>query len=139
MSQENVEILRVVPRPPRWSRQSDRRTSRPLAEDGGIRISSWMPPMRPCWTSTGSTAAVPIRRFWRAWLAAWETIRGEYQLVDAGDHVIAVRHADAGALHRHRDALGKLAWVSSFRDGLPVHAKLFLSHAEALEAVGLSE
>ena len=34
---------------------------------------------------------------------------------------------------------GKVAWVYTFRDGLIVHQKLYLSQSEALEAVGLSE
>ena len=29
-----------------------------------------------------------VKRFWREWLAAWETIRFEYELVDAGDRVV---------------------------------------------------
>jgi hypothetical protein len=33
----------------------------------------------------------------------------------------------------------KGAWVITFRDGLIVHMKLYISQAEALEAVGLSE
>jgi hypothetical protein len=34
---------------------------------------------------------------------------------------------------------GKVAWVYAFREGLIVHMKLYMSQAEALEAVGLSE
>jgi hypothetical protein len=34
---------------------------------------------------------------------------------------------------------GKVARVTTFRDGLMVHTKPYMSHAEALEAVGLSE
>jgi hypothetical protein len=34
---------------------------------------------------------------------------------------------------------GKFAWVSTFKDGLVVHVKLYMSQAEALEAAGLSE
>ena len=33
----------------------------------------------------------------------------------------------------------KSAWVSTFKDGLMVHSKLYMSHAEALEAAGLRE
>jgi hypothetical protein len=36
-------------------------------------------------------------------------------------------------------ALGKQAWVTTFRDGLVVHQKLYMSQPEALEAVGLSD
>ncbi len=34
---------------------------------------------------------------------------------------------------------GKFAWVSTFRDGLAVHVKLYRSQSEALEASGLPE
>ena len=33
---------------------------------------------------------------------------------------------------------GRFAWVSTFRDGLIVHLKLYMSQSEALEAAGLS-
>ena len=33
---------------------------------------------------------------------------------------------------------GRFAWVSTFRDGLVVHLKLYMSQSEALEAAGLS-
>jgi hypothetical protein len=34
--------------------------------------------------------------------------------------------------------LGKHAWVTTFRDGLMIHSKLYMTQAEALEAAGLS-
>ena len=34
---------------------------------------------------------------------------------------------------------GKVAWAYTFRDGLIVYQEFFRDHAEALEAVGLSE
>ena len=81
-----------------------------------------------------------IKRFWREWLAAWETIRFEYELVDAGDRVVMLfdmrmRGRSTGI----EVPSGKSAWVITFRDGLMVHLKLYLSQLEALEAVGLSE
>ena len=33
---------------------------------------------------------------------------------------------------------GKFAWISTFRDGLIIHAKIHMSQAEALETCGLS-
>jgi hypothetical protein len=33
----------------------------------------------------------------------------------------------------------KNAWVSTFKEGLMVHSKFYMSHGEALEAAGLSE
>jgi len=34
-------------------------------------------------------------------------------------------------------SFGKFAWVSTFRDGLIVHTKIYMSQSEALEACGL--
>jgi hypothetical protein len=84
------------------------------------------------------TAAV--QQYWREWLAAWETNQFEYQLVGAGDRVVQLfdlrmRGRSTGI----ELPFGKLAWVYKLRDGLVVHQKLYMSHAEALEAVGLSE
>jgi len=31
-----------------------------------------------------------VRQFWREWLAAWEILQFEYELVDAGDRVVAL-------------------------------------------------
>ena len=61
-------------------------------------------------------------------------------LVDAGERVVLlfdlqVRGRSTGI----EMPFGKVAWVYTFRDGLIVHMKLYMSQAEALEAVGLSE
>jgi hypothetical protein len=44
-------------------------------------------------------------------------------------------------VHRGRIEVpfGKVAWVTTFRDRSMVHAKLYMSQSEALEAAGLSE
>jgi len=80
------------------------------------------------------------RNWWREWYAAWDTLRFEYELVDAGDHVVMLldlrlRGRSTGI--EFPPARG--AWVITFRGGLVVHMKLYMSQAEALEAVGLSE
>jgi SnoaL-like protein len=80
------------------------------------------------------------RQFWREWFASWETLQFEYELVDAGDRVVVLidlrmRGRSTGI----EVGLGKHAFVSTFRDGLIVHNKLYMSQSEALEAVGLSE
>jgi hypothetical protein len=31
-----------------------------------------------------------VREFWREWLEAWETVQFEYELVEAGDRVVAL-------------------------------------------------
>jgi hypothetical protein len=81
-----------------------------------------------------------VRQWWREWLAAWETLRLEYELVDAAERVVVlfdlrVRGRSTGI----EMPFGKLAWVYTFRHGLIVHMKLYMSQSEALEAVGLSE
>jgi hypothetical protein len=80
------------------------------------------------------------RRFWRDWLAAWEALQFDYELVDAGYRVVMLfdlrmRGRSTGI----EVPFGKCAWAYTFRDGLIVHQKLYMSQSEALEAVGLSE
>jgi hypothetical protein len=81
-----------------------------------------------------------IKQVWREWLAAWENLRFEYELVDAGERVLMLfdlrmRGRSTGI----EMPFGKVAWVYTFKDGLIVHEKFYMSQAEALEAVGLSE
>ena len=142
MSQENVEILRVLTEDfLAGTSESDREDMLSKLEGGwdpDIELDASDAPVLDINGVYRGTAAV--QHFWREWLAAWETNRVEYQLVDAGDHVVQLfdlrmRGRSTGI----ELPFGKLAWVCSFRDGLLVHQKLYLSHAEALEAVGLSE
>ena len=82
-----------------------------------------------------------VRQYWRQWSAAWQMLHFEYRLVDAGDRVVALFD------HQHMRGrstgmevpVPKYATVSTIRDGLLVHWKLYMSQSEALEAVGLSE
>ena len=81
-----------------------------------------------------------VLRFWREWLAAWETVEFEYELADAGDRVVLLvdqrmRGRSAGI----EVPIGKIAQVATFRDGLMIHWKLYMSQQEALAAVGLRE
>jgi ketosteroid isomerase-like protein len=81
-----------------------------------------------------------VQRFWREWLAAWETVQFEYELVDAGDRVVAlVDQQMRGRSTGLEVSFGKYAHIYTFRDGLIVHWKMYASHAAGLEAVGLSE
>ena len=81
-----------------------------------------------------------VLRFWRQWLAAWEAVEFEYELVDAGDRVVLlVDQRMRGRSTGIEVPIGKYAQVATFRDGLMVHWKLYMSQEEALEAVGLSE
>lgn len=79
------------------------------------------------------------RQFWREWFAAWDTLRYEYELLDAEKSVVVLldlhmRGRSTGIEMDH----GKFAWVCRFREGLIVHAKMYSSQSEALEAAGLS-
>ena len=81
-----------------------------------------------------------VRGFWREWLAAWEIVEFEYELVDAGDRVVVLLDQRMrGRSTGIEVPLGKYAQVATFRDGLMVHWKAYVSQAEALEAVGLRE
>jgi ketosteroid isomerase-like protein len=81
-----------------------------------------------------------VRQWWRQWLAAWETVQFEYELVDAGDRVVAlIDQRMRGRSTGIEVPFGKYAQVYTFKDGLVVHWKLFMNQSKALEAVGLSE
>jgi ketosteroid isomerase-like protein len=80
-----------------------------------------------------------VREFWRQWLAAWGTVQFDYELVDAGDRVVAlIDQRMRGHSTGIEVPFGRYAQVYTFKDGLIVHWKLFMSQSEALEAVGLS-
>ena len=79
-----------------------------------------------------------VGEFWREWLSAWETVEFEYELIEAGDRVVALIDQHMRARSTHLDfPLGKYAQVWTFKDGLVVHWKLYESQSEALEAAGL--
>ena len=81
-----------------------------------------------------------VKRFRREWLAAWETIRFEYELVDAGDRVVMLFDMRMRGRSTGIDVpFGKVAWVFTYRGGLLIHQKFYMAQSEALEAVGLSE
>src|SRR5215212_3278051 len=77
-----------------------------------------------------------VRRFWREWLAAWETVQFEYELIGSGDRVVAlIDQRMRGRSTGIEVPMGKYAQVYTFREGLIVHWKLYRSQADALEAV----
>ena len=81
-----------------------------------------------------------VAAFWREWLGAWETVQFEYELVDAGDRVVAlIDQRMRGRSTEIEVPLGQYAHVYTFRDGLIVHWKQYASQAEALEAAGLRD
>ena len=80
-----------------------------------------------------------VLKFWREWLAAWETVEFEYELVDAGDRVVVLLDQ---RMRGHSTGIevpiGKYAHVCTLRNGLVVHWVAYASQSAALEAVGLS-
>jgi hypothetical protein len=81
-----------------------------------------------------------VRRFWHEWLAAWETLAFEYELIDAGDRVVAlIDQRMRGRSTGIEVPLGKYAQMSTWKDGMMTHWKLYPSQSAALKAAGLSE
>jgi ketosteroid isomerase-like protein len=84
--------------------------------------------------------AEAVQQYWRDWLAAWETVQFEYELIDIGDRVVALIDQRMRGRHSGIEVpLGKYAHVYTFKDGLIVHWKLYGSQSDALRAVGLAE
>jgi ketosteroid isomerase-like protein len=147
MSQQNMEILRVsiedfLAVSLDVSSESDREgvLSRGAETwDPDIELDCSDAPVLDINGVYRGTAAV--KQFWREWIAAWETIRiSSYRLVDAGDRVVQLFELRMRGRSTGIELPGgKLAWVYTFRDGLVVHQKFYMSQSEALEAVGLSE
>ena len=81
-----------------------------------------------------------VGRWWREWFDAWETLDADLQLVDAGDRVVTLIDLRMRGRSTGLDvALGKHAWVTSFRDGRMVHHKLYMDQSRALERAGVHE
>src|SRR5689334_13311732 len=99
----------------------------------------WDASESPVFDNTGVYRGIEgVRQFWREWLAAWETVQFDYELVEAGDRVVAlIDQRMRGRSTGIEVPMGKYAQVYTFRDGLSVHWKLYPSQSDALEAVGL--
>jgi ketosteroid isomerase-like protein len=83
--------------------------------------------------------AEAVQQYWREWLAAWETIQFEYELIDVADRVVAlIDQRMRGRSSGIEVPIGTYAHVYTFKDGLIVHWKLYMSQSEALAAVGLA-
>lgn len=142
MSPENVELVRAAIEAFRaGTSESDREamlTKNAELSDPDMELDASEAPVLD--VSGVYRGADAVRRFWREWLAAWEALQFDYELVDAGERVVMLfdlrmRGRSTGI----EMPFGKVAWVYTFRDGLIVHQKLYMSQSEALEAVGLSE
>ncbi len=81
-----------------------------------------------------------VRPFWNQWLAAWDSMRADYELLDAGgDRVLALLDQRMRGRTTGIDLPLVYAQLFTFREGLVVHWKFYADQAHALEAVGLSE
>ena len=81
-----------------------------------------------------------VRRWWGEWLGAWEAVEFEYELLDAGNRVVAlIDQRMRGRSTGIEVSRGKYAQVLTIRDGLLVHWRFYGDQAEALKAVGLTE
>jgi hypothetical protein len=142
MSQENVERLRAGIRAfLAGTSEFDREGMLSMTAenwDPGIELDASESPVLDIGGVYRGTDAV--RQFWREWLAAWETLRFEYELLDAGDRVVMLFDMTMRGRYTGIDVpFGNVAWVFTYRNGLLVHQKLYMSQSEALEAVELSE
>jgi hypothetical protein len=81
-----------------------------------------------------------VRQFWRDWVAAWETMDYDYELVDAKDSVVAlIEQRLRGRSTGIELPAVQYAQVATFRNGLMVRWKLYFNQHEALKAVGLEQ
>jgi ketosteroid isomerase-like protein len=82
-----------------------------------------------------------VLEWWAQFFAAWEVIElFDYALLDAGDSAVVLLDQRLRARSTGVEAsFGQYAQVVTFKDGLIVHLKLYLSQAAALEAVGRVE
>ena len=131
MSQENVEIVR------RWWASLEAGELPFDLTDENVRIDNIEQPV----IEGAYHGHDGLRRFFRDWHEAWTNIEYDFEeLIDAGDeHVIAVvtRRARGRASGVEVERPFALVWM--LREGKVVRVVWFLSRAEALEAVGLSE
>jgi ketosteroid isomerase-like protein len=148
MSQENVERLRQAVdanqlhlRPISGTSEFDTEAAISVLADLWDPEIEWDASGSPVLDISGVYRGIEaVRQWWREWYGAWETLQFEYELVDAEDHVVMLLDLRMrGRSTGIEVPLGKFAFVNTFRDGLIVHTKIYMSQSEALEAVGLSE
>ena len=100
----------------------------------------WILPAGLDWRSVwrGREEFVEFMRTWTAEFEGW-SIRID-RLIDAGDdRVVAFTHQSATGRGSGVPVELNLGQVYELEDGRLIRARNYLSHAEALEAVGLSE
>lgn len=79
-----------------------------------------------------------VRRWWGEWLGAWETVEFEYELLDAGDRVVAlIDQRMQGRSTGIEVSRGEYAQVGTYEDGLLVRWRFYADQSQAREAAGL--
>jgi ketosteroid isomerase-like protein len=143
MSQENVEIFRAyhdeIARASREGLDPETTISK-MAEFWDPEVEYDM--SESPWLDIGGVyrGIGDCRQLWRQWFAAWESLQFEYELVEAGDRVVVLLDSRTrGHSTGIEVSVGRAAFVTTFKDGLMVHNRFYMSHSEALEAAGLSE
>jgi ketosteroid isomerase-like protein len=88
-----------------------------------------------------SRGAEGYRKAMSAWFEVWSAdLRLEpVRVIDQGTRIVMLYDVPLRGRASGVPLTGELATVATLRDGLVVRDQLYLHHAEALEAVGLSE
>jgi ketosteroid isomerase-like protein len=142
MSQENVERMRALAESDVIARTSGEFDSEAaIAElaklwDPEIELDASEGALDVGGVHVGTDA---VAQWWREWYSAWEALRFDYRLVDAGDRVVLLMDMRLRGHATGIEMPAKFAWVIAFRNRLIVQVKLYMSQSRALEAVGLSE
>ena len=140
MSQENVEIVRRIYEA--WWAGLERGDpvaafdTAPIAEDFEIRTEAIALEGRSVWRGREE-----LREWFRTWTGEFKdwSLRVE-RLIDVGDdRVVALTHQSAIGRESRAPVEMKAGVVWELKDGLAVRNTNYLTHAEALEAAGLSE
>ena len=78
-----------------------------------------------------------VSRFWRQWLEAWADAQFDYQVLDAGDHVVVLLTTRltgrSTGIEMH---WGSHAFVSTYKDGLILHAKMYTNQHRSPQSRG---
>jgi ketosteroid isomerase-like protein len=80
-----------------------------------------------------------VRQFWDEWHAIWDAEIDLTEARDLGETVLALAVIRTRGRSSGVENERSIGYVFEFQDGLVRRARSFLSGAEALEAVGLSE
>jgi ketosteroid isomerase-like protein len=85
------------------------------------------------------TGEPELRRFFDDWHELWGLVFELTETRDLGDTVLALAVIKTTGPASHVEVERAIGYVFEFEDGLMRRARAYLSAAEALEAVGLSE